>query len=72
EILHGKLNDAAQKSQQQSQQNAQATKASQKKETGFFDSPAIKQAERTAASVITRSLLGALGLGGRRKKSSLW
>ncbi len=72
EILNGKLNEAAEKSQQQSQQKTQATKASEKKEPGFFDSPAIKQAERTAASVITRSLLGALGLGGRRKKSSLW
>jgi len=27
-----------------------------------------RQVERTAASVITRSLLGALGLGGRSKR----
>lgn len=38
----------------------------------FMDSSAVKQAGRTAASIITRSLLGALGLGGKttRKKSS--
>jgi uncharacterized protein len=37
----------------------------------FMDNPVAKQVGRTAASVITRTLLGALGLGGtsRRKKS---
>jgi len=47
---------------------------SQPKEESFFDNPVVKQVGRTAASVITRSLLGALGLGGstRRRKSSLW
>jgi DNA helicase HerA-like ATPase len=40
----------------------------------LFDSPAARQVGRTAASVITRSLLGALGLGGRtsRRKNSLF
>jgi uncharacterized protein len=48
-------------------------KATAKKEEGFFDNPAVKQAGRTAASVITRSLLGALGLGGRtRRKTTNW
>ena len=44
------------------------------KEEGFFDNPVVKQVGRTAASVITRGLLGALGLGGRstRKKKSGW
>jgi hypothetical protein len=34
----------------------------------IFDSPTARQVERTAASIITRSLLGALGLGGRAKR----
>ena len=41
----------------------------------ILDSPAARQVGRTAAAVITRSLLGALGLGGRsssRKKNSLF
>jgi uncharacterized protein len=42
------------------------------KETSVFDNPMVKQASRTAVSVITRTLLGVLGLGGRRRKSSLW
>ncbi len=78
EILTGKLQEAADRTQQMQQQAAQqkqeqqAQKAQQKagKETSIFDNPAVKQIERTAASVITRSLLGALGLGGRRKR--LW
>jgi uncharacterized protein len=46
----------------------------QPKEESFFDNPVVKQVGRTAASMITRSLLGALGLGGssRRRKRSLW
>jgi len=47
-----------------------AATANQKDKKGsktsrFFDNPVVKQAERTAASVITHSLLGALGLDGR-------
>lgn len=38
----------------------------------ILDSPAAKQVERTAASMITRSLLGALGLGGRSSKKNSW
>lgn len=80
EILNAKLDEAAQKTQQEQQEKEQAKQEaqqqkSQPKEKSIFDNPAVKQIERTAASVITRSLLGALGLGGRsgsRKKSSLW
>jgi DNA double-strand break repair helicase HerA and related ATPase len=74
EILNAKLDEAAQKTQQ-IQENRKQAKESRKStnEPSFFDNPAIRQAERTAASVITRSLLGALGLGGRSRKSSrLW
>lgn len=74
EILTEKLEEAAQKTQQQQQQQ-EAEKQQVKeqkaapKEKSFFDSSAVKQIERTAASIITRSLLGALGLGGRSSKN---
>lgn len=75
EILNEKLTVAEQKTQEM-KADKQSSKASKQtvKETSFFDSPAMRQVERTAASVITRSLLGALGLGGssRRKRSRLW
>jgi len=66
EILTAKLDEAAQKTAD--------TKVDPKgkPEPGFFDNPIVKQVGRTAASVITRGLLGALGLGGRsssRRKS---
>jgi DNA helicase HerA-like ATPase len=63
EILTQKLEDAAKKTAEQQQD--QPDKKSTKAEPGFFDNPIVKQVGRTAASVITRGLLGALGLGGR-------
>jgi uncharacterized protein len=72
EILTEKLTVAAEKEteQKQEQQEAKEEKKTGGKEKGFFDNPAVKQVGRTAASVITRTLLGVLGLGGssRRKK----
>jgi len=69
EILTQKLEEAAKKTEEQQQE--QTEKKGAKAEPGFFDNPVVKQVGRTAASVITRSLLGALGLGGRttRRKS---
>ena len=67
EILTDKLNDAARKSDEDNSDDNNRRPA--KKEPGFFDNPVVKQVGRTAASVITRSLLGVLGLGGRRRKS---
>ena len=69
EILTGKLQQATQQAEQQkqSQQQQKTTGRTAKKDDSFFDNPAVKQMERTAASVLTRSLLGVLGLGGRRK-----
>ena len=64
EILTQKLTDAAQKTADEAQDKKTA-----KAEPGFFDNPIVKQVGRTAASVITRSLLGALGLGGRSSKT---
>jgi DNA helicase HerA-like ATPase len=61
EILTAKLQEAAEKGNQQ-QAAGKPEKSTIEK---ILDSPAAKTAERTAASVITRTLLGALGLGGR-------
>jgi hypothetical protein len=71
EILNGKLQQATQQAEQQKQTQQQQKTAGRaaKKDDSFFDSPVVKQAERTAAAVLTRSLLGVLGLGGRRRKS---
>lgn len=73
EILTEKLNDAAEQSNQEKETNTKETKR-KTAEKGFFDNPTVKQVGRTAASIITRSLLGALGLGGRssRRKKSLF
>ncbi|HET9056540.1 MAG TPA: helicase HerA-like domain-containing protein [Chitinophagaceae bacterium] len=72
EILTNKLTEVAEK-----QKNEEEEKKADKKgmnDKGFFDNPMVKQVGRTAASVITRSLLGALGLGGRSRsrKTNNW
>ena len=73
EILNDKINEAAQQTQQaQLQQQAAQQQKAVPKEKSIFDSPAVHQVERTAASIITRSLLGALGLGGRSRRKSLF
>jgi hypothetical protein len=73
EILTAKLNEAAEKTATQ-QTTTKAGK--QKEEKGVLesvlDSPVARQVGRTAASMITRSLLGALGLGGRSSKKTSW
>ncbi len=63
EILTAKL-AAAQEASVSEEAERSTTKAT-KKEDNFFDNPVVKQVGRTAAAIITRSLLGALGLGGR-------
>jgi DNA helicase HerA-like ATPase len=75
EILTSKLEEAAQKTEQQKE----VTKPSSKQEKSTLEqvlgSPVAKQVTRTAVNVITRSLLGALGLGGKsssRRKTSSW
>jgi hypothetical protein len=55
-----------------------AEKTSKKTEKGtletILDSPVTRQVGRTAASILTRTLLGVLGLGGttRRRKKTSW
>ena len=63
EILTAKLEAAQAKLEVEAEQIEQAKPS--KKEESIFDSPIVKQVGRTAAAIITRSLLGALGLGGR-------
>lgn len=68
EMLNAKLAEAAENSSVQ----AQTKTATQREEPSFLermiDNAVVRQAGRTAASIITRSLLGALGLGGRSRK----
>jgi hypothetical protein len=63
EILASKLEQASQNSAPVRKSAGRAVQ----KDDSIFDSPIVKQVERTAASVLTRSILGVLGLGGRRK-----
>jgi len=68
EILNDKLAEAAERSSS----STSSTSASKKREKStleqVLDNSVVKQVGRTAASIITRSLLGALGLGGRSRR----
>ena len=68
EILTGKLEEAAERSEEQAVER-ETTKTAKKEKT-ILDNPLVRSAGRTAVTMITRSLLGALGLGGRSKR--LW
>ncbi|MBS1589863.1 MAG: DUF853 family protein, partial [Bacteroidetes bacterium] len=75
EILTAKLHEAqatqqAQVAQQEADKQAAAQQKAAAKEPGFFDNPIVKSVTRTAATMITRSILGSLGLGGRSKSKS--
>jgi DNA helicase HerA-like ATPase len=62
EILNAKLAEAAEK------QEEVKTNKTDAKEESFFDNPIVKSVGRTAATMLTRSLLGALGLGGKSRR----
>jgi uncharacterized protein len=78
EILNEKLSKATEAAEEEEEvKPAKRTTARAEKSTleTILDSSVTKQVGRTAASVITRGLLGALGLGGRtsrKKKSTSW
>jgi DNA helicase HerA-like ATPase len=79
EILTEKINQAEQRSEEvkQLQEQAKAEKKAagrEPKEKSILDNPIVRSAGRTAATMITRSLLGVLGLGGstRRRSRSLF
>ncbi len=71
EMLTEKLNEAAEKSDEMKKQKQEEknTTTTAKKEKGFFDDPVVKSMTRTAGNTIVRSLLGALGLGGRSRRT---
>lgn len=80
EILTAKLEEAAKKSEEEENEKEKGGKSATRKEEKstiekVLDNSVTRQIGRTAANVITRSLLGALGLGGRsssRSKKSGW
>lgn len=75
EILTAKLEEAAERTvaaKEEKEEQEETKKESRSSDGGFFDNPVLKQIGRTAASVITRGILGALGLGGRTKKKGGW
>ncbi|MFN2456789.1 MAG: helicase HerA-like domain-containing protein [Chitinophagaceae bacterium] len=74
EILGKKL-DAAEQQKQEEGDREKSAKAridteKKKKEEGFFDNPMVRSASRTAATMLTRSLLGVLGIGSTRRRRS--
>jgi hypothetical protein len=72
EMLNEKIEIANERSRaNEESDDSRTTSKKAKKEESFFDNPAVRQAGRTAASILTRSLLGALGVGGttRRRKT---
>lgn len=75
EMLTKKLAEAA-RIESENEEAIQTAKTTRKapKEESIFDNTVVKQAGRTAASIITRSLLGALGLSstGRKRKKGLF
>jgi len=75
EIITEKLAQAQQRSQEIAQMEQQAKEAkkensAKQKEKSWLDNPMVRSAGRTAATMITRSLLGVLGLGGTRRSKS--
>jgi DNA helicase HerA-like ATPase len=70
EILNQKLEAAANRAPAEPAQKSTAKSARAEKSTAekILDHTITKQVGRTAASIITRTLLGALGLGGRRRR----
>jgi uncharacterized protein len=74
EILTAKLEEAAEKSAQEAtEETTTSTKKSAKEPESAFEKVAnntiVKSMVRTAGTTIVRSLLGALGLGGRSRSS---
>lgn len=68
EMLNDKLEEAAEKSAEVSKTKFRAVKEEKSTLEQVLDNSIVKQVGRTAAGIITRSLLGALGLGGRSRR----
>lgn len=71
EILTEKLKAAEERTKELEEEERQDKEAKKpgrtRQEKGFFDDPVVKSMARTAGNTIVRSLLGALGIGGRRR-----
>lgn len=77
EILNRKLEMAQQRATEIAEMEAaaKAEKTAAKrapKEQSWMDNPMVRSAGRTAATMITRTLLGVLGFGGTRRKKGLF
>ena len=74
EILNEKLDAVAKEDEQikQRKTDERTTKKTSKTDKGFFDDPLVRSMTRTAGNTIVRGLLGALGIGGRRRRGSLF
>lgn len=72
ELLTEKLAEAA--GEEEPEKPTKSAKAENSTLETVLDNPVARQVGRTAASVITRTLLGVLGLGGttRRRKKTSW
>ncbi|MET0635777.1 MAG: helicase HerA-like domain-containing protein [Chitinophagaceae bacterium] len=70
EMLNEKLQEAARVSEKEKSVKAEEkqTRESSKKEKTIFDDPVVRSITRTAGNTLVRSLLGALGLGGRSRR----
>jgi len=69
EILNAKLAEASSGGETRKEDTARTTSKGAEKSTldTILSNSVTRQIGRTAASIVTRSLLGALGLGGRSK-----
>ncbi len=72
EMLADKLTEAAEKSEGEKVVKSKAGKVEKSTLEQVLDNTVVRQVGRTAAGIITRSLLGALGLGGRSRKKSIF
>ena len=78
EILNAKMAAAQEREAEISEMQEKAKESKKErapaKEKSILDNPMVRSAGRTAATMITRSLLGVLGLGGttRRRKKTGW
>jgi uncharacterized protein len=71
EILKAKMEEAAEKAEVTTTKKAAEKEAPSMVEQ-VLDNSIVKSALRTAATTLTRTLLGALGLGGKSRKKSGW
>ena len=74
EMLTEKIEEATQAAAKDKAEKEapKATRETAKKEKTIFDDPVVRSMTRTAGNTLVRSLLGALGLGGRSRKRSIF